>query len=145
MAKASVTAVLESGGQAGKPMVVKATITNTGNKAASYSLNVAGYTGWASSATLDKTSLTLNAGESAEVLLNFDVKKDALGSNLFNLEVLSENEMIANQPVQVEITKRALITGNFLSGDNKYIWGIGLLNLILIVLIIVIAVRIARR
>ena len=145
VAKASVTAVLESGGQAGKPMVVKATITNTGNKAASYSLNVAGYTGWASSATLDKTSLTLNAGESAEVLLNFDVKKDALGSNLFNLEVLSENEMIANQPVQVEITKRALITGNFLSGDNKYIWGIGLLNLILIVLIIVIAVRIARR
>ncbi|MGY4884971.1 MAG: putative S-layer protein [Nanobdellota archaeon] len=146
VAKASVTAVLESGGQAGKPMVVKASITNTGKKVAYYSLNVAGYTGWASSVALDKNALTLNAGESAEVLLTFNVKKDALGSNLFNLEVLAGDELIVNQPVQVEITKRTWgITGNFLSGDNKYIWGIGLLNLVLIILIIVIAVRIARK
>ncbi len=146
VAKASVNAVLESGGQAGKLMVVKATITNTGNKVAYYSLNVAGYTGWASSATLDKNALTLNAGDSAEVLLNFDVKKEALGTNIFYLEVLSGNELIVNQPVQVEITKKTWgITGNLISGDNKYIWGIGLLNLILIVLIIVIAVRIARK
>ena len=55
--------------------------------------------------------------------------------------------MIVSQPVQVEITKKKWfgITGNLFSGDNKYIWGIGLLNLILIVLIIVIAVRIARK
>ncbi len=127
-------------------MVVKASITNTGKKVAYYSLNVAGYTGWASSVALDKNALTLNAGESAEVLLTFNVKKDALGSNLFNLEVLAGDELIVNQPVQVEITKRTWgITGNFLSGDNKYIWGIGLLNLVLIILIIVIAVRIARK
>jgi hypothetical protein len=146
VAKASVAAVLESGGQAGKLMVVKATITNTGNKVAYYSLNVAGYTGWASSVTLDKSALTLNAGDSAEVLLNFNVDRDALGTNIFYLEVLSGDELIVNQPVQVEITKRTWgITGNLISGDNKYIWGIGLLNLILIVLIIVIAVRIARK
>ncbi|MCX6750204.1 MAG: putative S-layer protein [Candidatus Pacearchaeota archaeon] len=126
-------------------MVVKATITNTGNKIAYYTLNAAGYTGWADSATLDKSSLTLNAGESGEVLLNFDVKKEALGINLFNLEVLSENKLIVNQPVQVEITKRKLSLGNLFSGNNGYIWGIGLLNLILIILIIVIAVRIARK
>jgi uncharacterized membrane protein len=145
-AKASVNAVLESGGQAGKSLVVKATITNTGNKVGSYSLNAAGYTGWASSATLDKSSLVLNAGESGEVLLTFNVNKDALGTNLFNLEVLSNDKLIVNQPVQVEITKKKWgITGNLFSGDNKYIWGIGLLNLILIVLIIVIAIRIARK
>ncbi len=146
VAKASVTAMLESGGQAGRDMVVKATITNTGKKTVSYSLNVGGYTGWASSATLDKTSLTLNAGQSAEVLLTFDVNRDALGNNLFTLEVLSGNEVVVSQPVQVEITKKKFgITGNLFSGDNKYIWGIGLLNLILIVLIIVIAVRISRK
>jgi hypothetical protein len=146
VAKASVTAVLESGGQAGKTMVVKATITNTGNKVASYSLNAAGYTGWASTATLDKSSLVLNAGESSEVLISFNVNKDALGNNLFNLEVLSQDKMIVNQPMQFEITKRKLgMTGNLFSGDNKYIWGIGLLNLILIVLIVVIAIRIARK
>lgn len=146
VAKASVTAVLESGGQAGREMVVKATISNTGKKTAYYSLNVAGYTGWASSATLDKNALTLNAGQSAEVLLTFDVNKDALGNNLFTLEVLSGNEVVVSQPVQVEITKKKWgITGNLFSGDNKYIWGIGILNLVLIVLIIVIAVRIARK
>jgi len=146
VAKASITAVLDSGGEAGKLLVVKATIVNTGKKASTYNLNVAGYTEWASSATLDKTSLTLNPGESAEVLLNFDVKKNVLGNKLFNFEIVSGNELIVSQPVQVEITKKKWgITGNLFSGDNKYIWGIGLLNLILIVLIIVIAVRIARK
>lgn len=146
VAKASVIAVLESGGQAGKEMVVKATIKNTGKKTAYYSLNLAGYSEWASSATLDKNSLTLNTGESGDVLLKLDVKKDAVGTNLFNLEVLSGNELVVSQPVQVEITKRKWgITGGLFSGENKYIWGIGLLNLILIILIIVVAIRIARK
>ena len=147
VAKASVTAVLESGGEAGKPLVVKATIVNTGDKTISYSLNAAGYAEWASSVSLDKTSLTLDAGKSGEVLLTFNVNKDALGVKLFYLEVLAENKLIANQPVQIEITKKSGlgITGNFFSGDNKYIWGIGALNLILVILIIVIAVRISRK
>lgn len=147
VAKASVTAVLESGGQAGKEMIVKATIKNTGKKTSSYSLNIGGYTGWASSATLDKSSLTLNAGQSEDVLLTFNVKRDALGNNLFTLDVLSGNELIVSQPVQVEITKKkfSLFGGNLFSGENKYVWGIGLLNLILIILIIVIAIRISRR
>jgi hypothetical protein len=144
--KALVSAVLESGGEAGKVLVVRTTITNTGSKTASFSLNAAGYTGWASLATLDKTSLTLDAGKSEDVLLKFNVNRDAIGEKMFTFEVLSENELIVNQPVQVDITKKKWgITGNFFSGDNKYIWGIGLLNLILIILIIVIAVRIARK
>jgi hypothetical protein len=145
LAKASLTAVLESGGEAGKPLVVKATIVNTGNKNSIYSLNAAGYTTWASSASLDKTSVTLNAGESAEVLLTFNVNKEALGTNTFNLEVLSGNELVVSQPVQVEITQNKFSIANLFSGDKKYLWGIGVLNLILIILIIVIAVRISRK
>jgi len=147
VAEASVSAVLESGGQAGKPMIVKATIVNTGDKTTSYSLNAAGYAEWASSASLDKTSLNLDAGKSEQVLLTFNVNKEALGDKLFYLEVLSENELIVNQPVQVEITKKSGlgITGNVFSGESKYLWGIGIINLILVILIIVIAVRIARK
>jgi len=145
-ARASITAVLESGGEAGKLMVVKATITNTGTKTSTYSLNVAGYAGWATSATIDKPSLTLSPGQSENVMLNLEVKKDALGGNLFNIEIVSGNQLIVTQPVQVDITKRKWgITGNLFSGDNKYIWGIGLLNLVLIILIIIIAIRIARK
>jgi hypothetical protein len=143
--KASVAAVLDSGGQAGKPMIVKATITNTGSKVAYYTLNAAGYTGWASTATFDKSSLTLNSGESGDAFLTFNVNKDALGTNIFNFEVLSGNQLIVSQPVQIEITKKKFSLGNLFSGNNGYIWGIGLLNLILIILIIVIAVRIARK
>jgi hypothetical protein len=145
VAKASVVALLQSGGQAGKPLVVKATITNTGNKVATYALSATDYTNWASSATLDKSSLTLNAGESGDVLLTFNVNKAALGTNLFTLDVLSENQQIVSQPIQVEITKSKGLFGNLFSGSNAYIWGIGILNLILIILIIVIAVRIARK
>ncbi|MEK6832955.1 MAG: putative S-layer protein, partial [Nanoarchaeota archaeon] len=146
LAEALVTAVLESGGQAGKQLVVRATIVNDGDKTTTYLLNAAGYAEWASLATLDKNSLTLDAGKSEDVLISFDVNKEALGNNLFNLEVLSNNELVVSQPVQVEITKKKFgITGNFFSGDNKYIWGIGALNLILIILIIVIAVRISRK
>jgi len=150
LAKATVSAVLESGGEAGRPLVVKATITNTGDKTNTYLLDAAGYTEWASSATIDKGSLTLDAGKSGDVLLTFNVKKEALGVKLFNIEVLSRNELVVSQPVQVDITKKTFGLGlagikDFFSGNNKYIWGIAILNLILIVLIIVIAVRVSRK
>lgn len=145
--KASLTAVLESGGQAGKQLVVRATITNTGTKSTIYLLSALDYTGWASSATFDKSALTLDTGNSEDVLITFDVNKDAIGTNSFNLKVLSGNELVVSQPVQIDITKSGIsgITGNLFSGNNGYIWGIGILNLILIILIIVIAVRIARK
>jgi hypothetical protein len=146
LAKASVTAVLESGGETGKLMVVKATIANTGDKTNTYTLNAVGYTEWASSVALDKSSLTLDAGKSEEVLLSFDVKKEVIGTNLFNLEVLSDNELVVSQPVQVEITKKKFgINTDFLAGNNKYIWGIGILNLILVIFIIIIAVKLSKK
>lgn len=146
---ATVSAYLESGGKAGEQLVVKATITNTGEESAYYSINLAGYADWASAVSIDKNLVTLDAGDSEDVLITFDVDKDAAGTSLFNIEVLSDNELVVSQPVQLDITakKGFNITGNLFSsfGDNKYIWGIGILNLILIVLIIVIAVRIARK
>ena len=145
VAKASVIAVLQSGGEAGKPLVVGATITNTGNNAATYLLNIAGYTNWASSVDLDKSSLTLDSGESGDVLLTFDVKKEALGTNLFTLEVLSKNQLVVSQPIQVDITRNKFSLAGLFSGNKAYIWGIGILNIILVILIIIIAVRISRK
>jgi hypothetical protein len=142
--EASVTASLYSGGQAGKPLVVKATVVNTGTKQTPYILNAAGYTPWASSAKVEPTSFTLNAGETKDVLITFDVNKDAAGDQLFNLEILSGNVLVANQPVQVPIKKAGLSLPS-LSLDNWHLWAIGALNLILVIFIIVIAVRISRK
>jgi len=140
----AVSASLQSGGQAGKPLVVKATIVNSGTKTATYTLNAAGYASWADSVQLDQTLLTLNAGETKDVLITLNVKSDASGDELFNLEVLSNGKLVANQPVSVSVEKRSGLT-NFINKDNWKIWGIGLLNLILVIIIIVVAVRIARK
>lgn len=142
--EALVTASLYSGGKAGKPLVVKANVVNTGTKQTSYLLNAVSYTTWASSASVEPTSFTLNAGESKDVLITFNVNRDAAGDNLFNLEILSENELVSNQPVQVPI-KRAGLLFPSLSLDNWHLWAIGALNLILVIFIIVIAVRISRK
>ena len=146
---ALVSANLESGGDAGEELVVKATITNSGTKSATYTLNAAGYSTWADSVSIDQSVFTLGAGDSKEVLFTFDVDEDASGAEQFNIEVISGNKLVTTQPVQVEIQETssgfAGITGNVFADSNKYLWGIGILNVILIVFIIIVAIRVARR
>ena len=144
----SVLGAIVSGGQAGKPLVVKATITNTGDSTSIYNLNAIGFESWASSAALDQSLVSLNAGESKDVLVTLNVKDDASGSQTFSVQ-LSSNGQTITQPVSVSIAEASKglfgITGSTISGNNWYIWGIGLLNLILVIVIIVVAVRIARK
>lgn len=139
-----VNAVLESGGKAGRPLVVRATITNSGNNTATFTLSPSGYASWADSAQLSQNSVTLNAGSSQDVLVTLDVKKDALGEEEFSLEVLSGSQMVASQPVSVTIRKGSFFS-NLINRDNWQIWGIGLLNLILVIVIIIVAIRLSRK
>ena len=143
-AEATVTASLYSGGEAGKPLVIKATIINSGQKQTTYLLNAAGYATWASSAKIEPSSFSLNSGDSKDVLITFNTNKDAVGNQLFNLEILSENQLVANQPVEVPIKKAGLSLPK-LSGENWHLWAIGALNVILVILIIIIAIRISRK
>ena len=146
---ALVSANLESGGEAGENLIVKSTIINSGTSSATYTINAAGYAEWANSVSIDQSVFTLDAGASKEVLLTFDVKEDASGEKQFNIEVISGNEIVSTQPVQVEIEGTsswfAGITGNALEDSNKYLWGIGILNVVLIIFIIIVAVRVARK
>ena len=146
---ALVSANLESGGEAGENLIVKSTIINSGTSSATYTINAASYAEWANSVSIDQTTFTLAVGASKEVLLTFDVKEDASGEKQFNIEVISGNEIVSTQPVQVEIEGTsswfAGITGNALEDSNKYLWGIGILNVVLIIFIIIVAVRVARK
>ena len=129
-------------------MVIRATITNTGEELATYNLNAAGFAEWASSAELDKSIVVLTPGESDDVLITLQVNKGVEGDKLLNLEVLSDNEMIVSQPVSVQIEKGFSfgITGNAIGGGNSwYLWGIGALNVILVIIIIIVALRIVRK
>lgn len=142
--KAVVTAKLASGGKAGQSLVITATITNTGDKTAQFLLNPAGFAGWANSGSVDPKTLTLNAGQSGIATFTLDVKKDAVGDNTFNIEVVSDNQLVVNQPVSATIEKSQFnLSGVF--GDSWYLWLLGIINVILVVVIIIVAVKVARK
>ena len=140
---------IESGGKAGQMLVVKASITNTGEELTSYNLNVAGFADWASSGELDQESIILKSGEAKDVLINLDVKRDVEGEKSFNLEVLSGNEVVVSKQFLIPIEKSSGLfsglTGGAVSEGNWYLWGIGALNIILVIIIILVAVRVARK
>ncbi|HEB47070.1 MAG TPA: putative S-layer protein [Candidatus Pacearchaeota archaeon] len=142
----SISASLESGGKAGEDLVVRATITNNGDRLSTFTVNAAGYAQWADSASVDQTTLVLNAGESRSILFTFDVNKDASGSQSFTIELVSDDNQVTTQPVSVAIEPKSGfgITGNFLSGDNLP-WVIGALNILLVIIIIIVAIRVAKR
>ncbi len=143
---ASVGATLESGGKAGEELIVKSTITNTGDKVKTYTISVSGYTDWADSATLDTTTLTLNPSESKEITIRFNVKDDAEGEKFFSIEVLGEKEELLTQTVSVPIEKSGFNLKELVKKGDKPLWALGILNIaLLIVIIIIIALRVAGK
>ena len=147
--QATVTANLETetvtaGGQA----IVRATITNPGSETAEYVLNAAGYTTWADAVTLDSTEFSLGTGASREVVITIDVQEGISGSQRFNLEIVSGNQLVMTQPISVMVENPGFlskITGNAISGGNSTFWIVGAVNLVLILGIIFVAIRLLRR
>ena len=147
-AEVSISASLESGGKAGEDLVVRATVTNNGDELNTFRVNAVGFSGWAASFIVDRSTLVLDAGDSVDVVFTFDVNRDASGSQSFSIELVSEDNQVTTQPVSIAIIEERGglfgLTGAITSG-NAYLWGIGLLNLILVIIIIVVAIRVARR
>ena len=142
-----VSASLISEAKADQSLTIRVTITNNMFDSASFNVKAAGFGSWASSVHIDQPTVLLKAGESKDVLLTFDVASDAKGAQSFFVEIVSEDGDVTRQPVQVDIQPKSLFgfTGaSILGGGNAYLWGIGLLNIILVVVIIIVAVRIAR-
>ncbi len=144
-----VTATLEFGGRAGQELVIKATVTNTRNNLVTYTLNPEDYNEWATLTSVEPSIIILEAGESKDVLITFNVNPSALGDKLFNIDVLSDDESVIKQSVSITIEKQGFnipgITGKAISEGNWYLWGIGALNIILVVIIILVALRVAKK
>ena len=144
--KATVSANLESEAKAGTPLVVKATVVNTGTETSTFEIHVDGYSEWAASGAVDIHSITLAAGESAEVMVTLDVNSDVVGNQDFDI-VLAEGEKISTQPVAVMIEKKGFggFTGSAISGGSWPIWAIGAINVVLIFVIIMVALKVAKK
>jgi len=144
----AVSASLESAAISGKEFSVKATITNTASIKKTFSLELSDYTDWASLVSVDKTSVALEAGKSADVLIKLKVNEGISGNKNFNI-VMKEGSKVLTQPVSVSVAGKGFslnLTGLFAGlGGNTYLWAIGALNVLLVLIIIVVAVRVVRK
>ncbi|MBS3071651.1 putative S-layer protein [Candidatus Pacearchaeota archaeon] len=143
----SVTATLESGAKEGSQVVVKAKVTNIGKETESFVLDAKGYDSWATLDSISSRILTVEAGQSRDVIFTFDANEDSAGEQSFIVEVRS-GDKIETKEVVVDIEAADSSSGDGFSfdlGDNTLIWVIGIINVLLIILIIVVAVRISRK
>lgn len=141
-----VSATLVSGGKAGQDLVIGTTITNSGSSTATYLITASSFAPWASSYEVNPSSLTLAPGASGQATFTLHVAKDASGENTFYIELVSGNN-VKRQPVSVSIQSAGFfdsITGSAV-GNNGLLWGLGILNLVLVVVIILVAVRVMRK
>ncbi len=141
--KILVTASLDSEAKAGAPLVVSSVIKNTGTEEQTIIVDASGYETWAGLKSVSKKLITLAPGESDTVTFEFDVKRDASGRKTFLIEAVSGSTTVEVQEVEVNIGKAGGFGFNL--EDNSIIWVIAAINIILIVLIILVAVRLSRR
>ncbi|VVB82062.1 Uncharacterised protein [uncultured archaeon] len=145
---ASIAASLQSEAKAGQELDVKATIVNTGSSTATFNIGLSSYADWSSLTSMDKNIVTLAAGASQDVMIKLNVNKDVSGDKTFDI-VLTQGDKILNQPVKVTVAQQAFfagITGMFSgASSNWYLWGIAALNVLLVLIIIVVAVKVARK
>ena len=141
----SINAELVSEAKENSELIIKIYVKNNDDESATYTLNAAGYADWASLTTISESTITLNAGEAKEVMFTFETKKDTVGDRFFNLEVLSDGQIVSTQPIVISIEKGKAANFKDFFENNWKLLGIGLLNLILIIAIIIVAVKTYRR
>ncbi len=147
---AVITADLDSDAKPGEELLVRATITGLISGEADYLIAAKDFESWADLQSISEPLVSLEQQDSKEIILAFDVNKDATGDQSFTLEVRSEGKTETRE-VQVNIEESATggsITGGVtgaLGSGNNLIWVIGIINVVLIILIIVVAMRISRK
>ena len=144
-ATVGITASLISEAEAGEELVVKSTITNTGKETTTFVIDGKGYDSWATLLDVSPRVLTLKAGESKDVIFKFEISDDASGQQSFAIETNS-NGKLDSKTVSVNLAEdQGFDLGSLFSGGNSLIYIIAAVNLILIILIIIVAIRISRR
>ena len=139
----AISAALESDAQPGKPMIVKTTLKNPGTQPVTVIVNAKGHETWAKLTDVSQRIVTLAPQESKDVNLTFDINKDAAGEKAFTLEITS-NDKVQTQQVAVKLAEKSRSTFDTL-GENKLAWIIGIINVALIIVIIIVAIKISQR
>lgn len=129
--------------KAGKQVVIKATVTNTGSDSTVYVLDVLGEESFSTVESINPATLTLNAGESKDVLITLNLNKGSEGSHIFTIKTLFGTQEVSKQ-VSLSVASSGISLPNIFSGSNWFIWLIVAINVILIIAIIIVAVKLSR-
>ncbi len=140
--KASVSASLEEGGKAGDTLVIRTTLQNTGVENSTYTVGVTGYSEWASDVKMNNT-YTLESGESEDLLISLEVKKEAAGEQSFDIETYSDGRLVSSQPVQVTVEPRSGL--GLSGGDSAVAILIALITAVAIAIVIVLIVKASKK
>ena len=144
--KVTISADLESEAEAGKELIIKVTIINTGTETGTFDISLSDYTDWASLGSVVPESITLEPGELKEVLITLNVNSGVSDNQNFEV-IVTEGTKVLTQPVTVMIEESRFggITGGLISEGNWPIWTIGAINVILVFVIILVALKISRK
>ncbi len=146
-ASASITAVSETPTAIiGNPLIIEATIKNTGTSSTTYTMGITGNTEWSTLAQIDPPTFTLAAGNSQKVNIYLDINPDAAeGAKEFTITATSGTT--ANSYTLTGLTLKKGLSSQALINhfkNNWFIYVIVLINIILIIAIII-ALRSAMR
>lgn len=140
---------IQSGGNAGEDLVVKASVKNLASEQLTFTILAAGFESWAAEKEISPRTLTLDAGETQDVLITLSVNDDVSGTQTFNIKASSDNK-ITEKSIQVPIQASSSgfgITGSVILENirsNWFIWIIVAVNVILIVAIIIVASKLSK-
>lgn len=138
-----VTANQQSEAKAGEEFTVKVDLANLGTQSKNLILSVSGFESWAEFGTLSNRIFSVDSASSASSTITFKVKPGVTGRQIFTLEI-AEGTTTKLQEIEVTVLEES--GGfNFDFGNSGLLWVIGAVNLILIILIIIVAVRLSRR
>jgi len=148
---ASITAIPETADADIKPgteITIKATVKNTGQEKTNYIVTLDNYQDFSTLTSINPSSLTLDAGQTQDVLIILKLSDDVSGDYTFNIKASFDNTQ-ATQPVSLSVPKSSTggITGSAILDSiksNWFIWVIVLINIILIIAIIAVAIRISK-
>lgn len=138
----AVSAELDSDAKAGEQMTVVATIKNNEATSQTIVVDAKNFASWAELDSISDRLVTINAGESKEVTFTFNVNDDAQGEQSFSIETIAGAKSETKEVAVTVEESASLFSG--LKG-NSMLWIIGAINVVLIVLIIVVAVRLSRK
>lgn len=144
----AINAELIGEAKAGKEMVIKTSVQNNDKDSAMFFISAEGYEDWAKLDSIFPEYVQIDSGEISEIevvlLLNSDLEDQ---DYQFDIVASVDGEELLVQAVAVSVESRTFNLGLSKAFENFdwKLWGIVLLNLILLIAIIIVTVKIMKK